>query len=202
MLNHRIRSLAASSGRSVKAPPLALIIRSSALVVSAGAGAVLAYFFDPDRGRSRRAQSADRLAGLSRRSRDRLGRGVRRVRATATGFGSRLAHRRWTETEQPDDVTLAHKVETELFRDPTVPKGRMNVNAENGTVVLRGVANSRDQIERIILATMAIDGVRGVQSLLRTPDELPERERKPKGKRPDEPDGQGAGSGMTSSRLG
>jgi hypothetical protein len=99
-------------------------------------------------------------------------------------------------------VTLAHKVETELFRDPTVPKGRMNVNAENGTVVLRGVANSRDQIERIILATMAIDGVRGVQSLLRTPDELPERERSPKGKRREEPDGQGAGAGMTPSRLG
>jgi hypothetical protein len=199
---HRVRSLRESSRPHVNAPRLRTLAKSSALIVSAGAGAVLAYFLDPDRGRGRRAQSADRLAGLSRRTLGRLGRGVRHVQATATGLGSRLAHRRWTAAEQPDDATLAHKVESQLFRDPSVPKGRMNINAENGTVVLRGVADSRDQIERIILATMAIEGVRGVQSLLRTPDELPEREKSPKQKRPEGPDGQGAGAGMTSSRLG
>jgi len=68
---------------------------------------------------------------------------------------------------EPDDATLAHKVETELFRDRTIPKGRMNINAEHGTVILRGVADSQDQIERMMLVTLAIRGVRGVQSLLR-----------------------------------
>jgi hypothetical protein len=27
-----------------------------------------------------------------------------------------------------DDVTLAHKVESLLYRDPSVPKGRLNVD--------------------------------------------------------------------------
>jgi hypothetical protein len=59
------------------------------------------------------------------------------------------------------------------FRDPAIPKGRMNIKAENGVVMLRRVADSRDQIERIMAATVAIDGVRPVRSLLRTPDEQP-----------------------------
>jgi len=75
--------------------------------------------------------------------------------------------------ERPNDATLAHKVESEVFRDPTLPKGRMNINAENGVVVLRGVADSRDQIERITASTLAVDGVREVQSRLRTPGEPP-----------------------------
>lgn len=33
-----------------------------------------------------------------------------------------------------DDATLAQKVMSELFRDPHVPKGAINVNPENGVV--------------------------------------------------------------------
>lgn len=62
-----------------------------------------------------------------------------------------------------------------MFRDPTLPKGRMNINAEEGVVVLRGLAESRDQIERIITATLAVDGVRDVQSLLRIATDPPPR---------------------------
>ena len=89
--------------------------------------------------------------------------------ATAAGITQRMSHRGTAADERPNDATLAHKVESELFRDPTVPKGRMNINAENGVVVLRGVADSRDQIERIIASTLAVHGVREVQSRLRTP---------------------------------
>ncbi len=41
-----------------------------------------------------------------------------------------------------DDATLAQKVMTELFRDPHVPKGAINVNAENGVVLLRARSRS------------------------------------------------------------
>lgn len=143
------------------------------LAVSAGLGAVLAYFLDPDRGRSRRAQTADRLAGLMRRGARRVGRGVRYVRATLAGLAERRGREDSNEREWPNDATLAHKVESEVFRDPTVPKGRMNINAEDGVVFLRGVAESRDQIERIIAATLAVDGVREVQSRLRAPGDPP-----------------------------
>src|SRR3954464_9929170 len=37
-----------------------------------------------------------------------------------------------------DDTTLARKVETEIFRDDSVPKGDTNINSEFGVVFLRG----------------------------------------------------------------
>jgi len=74
-----------------------------------GLGAALTYFFHPEQGAGRRAQVRHRIKGL---------------------LGS-------TE-ERPDDVTLARQVESELFRDEQVPKGQINVNAENGKVYLRG----------------------------------------------------------------
>lgn len=140
------------------------------LAASIAMGAILEYFLDPDRGRSRRAEAGDRFAGFARRVARRLGRTGRYGRATAAGLVHRYAHRHPADAVA-DDATLAHKVETELFRDRRVPKGRMNVNAEKGTVILRGVVDSRDQIERILAVTMSIDGVRAVKSLLRTPDE-------------------------------
>ena len=147
-----------------------ILARFAEGIVFAGTGVILMFVLDPDRGRSRRAHARDRLAGSIRRTSGRLARGIRYAAATATGMGYRLTRHPQAATEL-DDTTLAHKVETELFRDPTVPKGRMNINAEHGTVVLRGRAHSRDQIERIMVATIGIDGVRGVQSLLRADED-------------------------------
>jgi osmotically-inducible protein OsmY len=147
-------------------------MRAAGLAAAAAIGAVLAYFLDPDRGRSRRAETADRAAGLMRRGVRRLGRGVRYVGATASGIRRRTRHA-GAAHERPNDATLAHKVESEVFRDPTISKGRMNVNAENGIVVLRGVAESQEQVERIIASTLAVNGVREVQSRLRTPADPP-----------------------------
>ena len=39
--------------------------------------------------------------------------------------------------EAPDDVTLADKVETEIFRPADAPKGAVSVNAENGAPATR-----------------------------------------------------------------
>lgn len=73
--------------------------------------------------------------------------------------------------ERYDDATLAHKVESELFRDPSIPKGRLNINAENGVVILRGRVDSSAQVEQAMAATLAIRGVRTVRSILRADDE-------------------------------
>jgi hypothetical protein len=133
-------------------------------------GALAAYFLDPDRGRSRRAQMRDQLAGLMRRYGRSVSRQARWSQGPITGLAARLT-RSFRRHEPMDDATLAHKVETELFRDPSVPKGRININAENGSVILRGVADSRDQIEKLLATTASIEGVRTARSLLRTPDE-------------------------------
>ncbi len=70
---------------------------------------------------------------------------------------------------QPDDVTLARKVETEIFRDAEVPKGQINVNAENGVVVLRGEVEEPELIRDLEAKTRNVQGVQEVENLLHTP---------------------------------
>jgi hypothetical protein len=142
--------------------------RTIAVAAIAGVtGTVLALLFDPDRGRSRRAYLRDRVAGAFRRTGRRLARGMRFMGSTMAGIGSALSRRR--RGELIDDVSLAHKVETELFRDPSIDKGRLNVNAQRGVVYLRGTAETPERINAIEDRTRQIAGVRAVENLLHLP---------------------------------
>jgi osmotically-inducible protein OsmY len=134
----------------------------------AALGAAFAYFFDPDNGRRRRKVTSDRLAGLSRRHGKRL---ARAGASQARGLKQKAVHRREEPKPQPDDVTLARKVESEIFRDPDVPKGKIDVNAENGKVVLRGEADSAEMIDHLVGSARKVQGVQDVESLLHTPGE-------------------------------
>ena len=70
-----------------------------------------------------------------------------------------------------DDATLAHKVETVLFRPDDVPKGKINVNVEYGKVVLRGEADTQEMIDDLVRRAKEIEGVERVESLLHLPGE-------------------------------
>jgi osmotically-inducible protein OsmY len=67
-----------------------------------------------------------------------------------------------------DDVTLARKVETELFRPASVPKGAISVNVNGGVVELRGELADQQQIDELGDNAKKIDGVRDVRNLLHT----------------------------------
>src|SRR5690242_18457384 len=45
-----------------------------------------------------------------------------------------------------DDVAVARKVETVIFRDDSIPKGKIDVNAADGVVWLRGEAKTPEMI--------------------------------------------------------
>ena len=129
-------------------------------------GAALTYFFDPENGRRRRKVTADRLAGLMRRHGKRL---IRSSASQAHALKQKGTHLREEPKPQPDDVTLVRKVETEIFRDADVPKGKINVNAENGKVVLRGEVDSTEMIDELVSKTRKVQGVQDVESLLTAP---------------------------------
>jgi osmotically-inducible protein OsmY len=75
---------------------------------------------------------------------------------------------------EDDDATLAEKVMTELFRDPHMPKGAINVNAENGVVLLRGHIEEPEMIVEIVSHTRRIRGVADVENLMHLPgDSVP-----------------------------
>jgi osmotically-inducible protein OsmY len=132
-------------------------------------GAGLMFFFDPVSGHRRRTLAVDRTLGfVRRRAREtaRLGRGVA---AKAYRVSQKARHRHEESKPQPDDVTLARKVETEIFRDADVPKGQINVNAEDGVVYLRGELEQPDLIRDLEEKARNVQGVREVENLLHTP---------------------------------
>ena len=126
-------------------------------------GAALSYFFDPENGKRRRKVTADRVAALMRRHGGRLMKGTG---SQAHALKQKATHLREEPKPQPDDVTLARKVETEIFRGADVPKGKINVNAENGKVVLRGEVDSPEMIEDLVSKARKVQGVQDVESLL------------------------------------
>jgi osmotically-inducible protein OsmY len=143
------------------------------LLTFAGLGAALTYFFDPQSGARRRALVRDRtLAFFRRRARD-ASRMATGVQADAKGAVQKVKHRE-EKLADPDDATLAHKVETVIFRDPDVPKGQIDVNAEDGIVVLRGEVDRPALIEDLEQKTRSVQGVKGVENLLHLPGAEPE----------------------------
>ena len=136
------------------------------MLLSAATGAALMYFLDPDRGRRRRNMARDRAVATFRhgaRSAERLG---RRATGDAQGLAHRVTHARSAGTEALDDVTLARKVESELFRGRDIPRGRINVNVQEGVLVLRGELDRPEQIAELEAAARKIPGIREVQNLL------------------------------------
>ena len=131
-------------------------------------GALLAYFFDPQNGRRRRALAGPDPASSSSVPQGRESRDSDRHRR-GSAAKQKATHLKEEEKPQPDDVTLARKVETEIFRDSDIPKGRINVNAENGKVVLRGEVEQPELIKDLEKRTKKVQGVQEVENLLHVP---------------------------------
>jgi BON domain len=132
-------------------------------------GWVSAYFLDPRLGHGRRALGRDWLLSRGRRLVRRSARAQRHATAFVHGKTQAYLHRHEAPKPPPDDVTLAHKVETIVFRDHNVPKGQINVNAEDGVVTLRGELPDQAMIDSLVARTREVAGVRRVESLLHLP---------------------------------
>jgi hypothetical protein len=141
------------------------------LVGAAAAGVVSEYLFDPERGSHRRRLLRERTGGLLKRSSRRAARQSRTTVKRIVGRSRGALHALSSERprEPLDDAGLAHKVESVLFRDPKIPKGDISINAENGTVFLRGQIASAELIDDVMEAVRAIAGVEKAVNLLHLP---------------------------------
>ena len=138
------------------------------LTIGALVGAAT-YFFDRQNGARRRNMARDRLFGMFRRAGRKGGQLGQAAASEAYGVTQKVEHFREEEKPQPDDVTLARKVETEIFRDSDVPKGQVNVNVEHGKVVLRGEVQTPEMIRDLEAQARKVQGVQDVENLLHTP---------------------------------
>lgn len=77
------------------------------------------------------------------------------------------------EPREYDDITLARKVESELFRPADAPKGSVSINVHNGIVELRGEVKRPADVKDLEAEAAKIEGVKNVHNLLHTPGSPP-----------------------------
>src|SRR5260221_2032507 len=136
------------------------------LLAGAGVGYLAAYLLDPERGRSRRTEIARRLGGIGLEANRMAQRTTVRATDKASGIKSRVLSR--TGSAETDDLTILDRVESEVFRDPAIPKGGINVMVVEGKAVLRGQVEE-PQIGAIEAAVRKVVGVKEAENLLHGP---------------------------------
>ncbi len=110
----------------------------------------------------------DRTAGFFRSGGRQAARAGRGVAAEAYGVSQKVQHLK-EEPKDFDDATLANKIRSEVFRDPDVPKGQINVSVQDGVAQLRGQVPRPELIDDLVKQTRKVQGVREVENLLHLP---------------------------------
>jgi osmotically-inducible protein OsmY len=137
------------------------------LLFGAAIGAAAAHFLDPQSGRRRRHEMRDQAVS-------KVQSGAGQAASTASYAAGRAKGVVATVTpsprrDEPDDVALAHKVESEIFRPADAPKGDVSVDVQQGVVNLRGEVADEQWITRLGEEAKKVDGVKGVDNRLHPP---------------------------------
>lgn len=77
-----------------------------------------------------------------------------------------------TESKQPGtDAIITGKVKAELTATKDVPSTQIEVTTQNGTVILSGLVDNKDQVQKAVAAAKSVRGVHEVNSIaLRSKD--------------------------------
>lgn len=141
------------------------------LGIGAAAGVAATYFFDPDRGRARRAQTTDQIGAALRDQADDL-----RKKADYKAGELRGAIAEKLPTQEGGDYdakTLKEKVESEVLGMGDIDKSAIVVTARDGIIELRGQVPTVEQRRTLVESTRKVDGVRDVIDLTHLPGETP-----------------------------
>jgi osmotically-inducible protein OsmY len=138
------------------------------LLFGAALGAAAAHLLDRDQGARRRNELRDRGLAKARKGAEQAtsaaSHAAHKAKGAATGAAPGMPG-----GEADDDVTLARKVETEIFRPADAPKGDVSVDVQDGVVHLRGMVADPQWIARLAEDAGKVDGVKDVRNLLHRP---------------------------------
>ena len=137
-----------------------------------GLGAGLMYWFDPDKGRRRRAQVRDQLAHTARVAGDTLDKASRDISNRIDGLIAEMGS--MLKREAVSDDVLVARVRAKLGRVVSHPHA-IEVRAERGRVTLRGPVLA-GEVDELLKAVSAVPGVREVENQLEVherPDDVP-----------------------------
>lgn len=134
--------------------------RPAAVLLGAGVGATLMYFFDPDRGRRRRALMRDQAAHAGHRMQDAMEAGARDLRNRAQGYGASLR----AYDEPVSDHVLEERVRACIGRVVSHPSS-IEVKATQGSIVLSGPVLAHE-VGLLIDRVLDVAGVQEVENRL------------------------------------
>ncbi len=143
------------------AEPAALKI-SLGIISAAGAGAVLMYFLDPQRGRRRRVLARDKLNRIKHRTSGAVGATSRDLRNRA--YGIIAGTKNLVSRQQVSDEVLAERVRARLG-SLVSHASSIQVWCESGRITLTGRILEHE-LTRLIRGVATIRGVTGVENLL------------------------------------
>jgi BON domain-containing protein len=133
-----------------------------ALLAGIGLGAALAYLFDPEAGRRRRALARDKAVRSARLAGEALDATARDLGNRTTGVMA-ATRGRWSD-DGVDDSLLIERVRAKLGRRCSHPHA-IDVEVRDGEVTLRGPILA-DEVDTVMTATASVRGVRSVISEL------------------------------------
>jgi osmotically-inducible protein OsmY len=137
-------------------------MNKKAALVGAGVGAALMYFFDPDRGKRRRALVRDKVEAAGNKASDYAEKMGRDIRNRAYGMVAETKAL-FRQEEVTDDV-LADRVRAKLGRYP-LHIGAIEVSAHDGVITLSGPILA-DELATVMRATRFVRGVKEINNQL------------------------------------
>lgn len=132
--------------------PLAWIISGAAI------GGVIAYFFDPSRGKRRRALIKDKGTRLANQANEYGGKIYRRLKNQGEGVIAKAS--KLTHQERVDDEALMNRVRSEFGRKIRHARA-IEVEVNNGEVTLSGPILA-SEIDDLIRCVKDVPGVKDV----------------------------------------
>ena len=134
--------------------------------LGAAAGAAAAHFLDPDSGRKRRNHARAQASTTVATATSAMSTQAHHAAGTMKGVAHAVTPHRH---EEMDDMTLADRVRSEIFRDHEAPKGSVSVDVQAGVAYLRGEVADQAWIERLGSDARKVGGITGVKNLLHAP---------------------------------
>jgi osmotically-inducible protein OsmY len=121
-----------------------------------------------------RSQAQDKRDAAAARAKAQPKRGAAGTRTKAQSkrpaTRTRASARPKPEPKPLDDVTIARKVESTIFREIEVDKGKVDVNVAEPVVWLRGEVESQDLINELEARATGVIEVRRVENLIHVPE--------------------------------